>query len=186
VIQPLTGAGTTTCASATGDGREMVEGQGQQQPVQGFVIRPGEGRAIKIPGVAEISTVKAGGADTAGTVSVHEEWKGPDDTGVPRHVHHHMDEMYYVLEGEMRFVLGEEELVAGPGTFVYIPHGTVHAWRPTGAGPVRQLLITIPGGFEGYLDEMQGLPTPQEAPEAWQDLNRRWDAEIVGPILDGA
>ena len=164
----------------------MLEVQGQQQPVRGFVIRPGEGRAIKIPGVAEISTVKAGGADTAGTVSVHEEWKGPEDTGVPRHFHHHMDEMYYVLEGDMRFVLGEEEFVAGPGTFVYIPRGTIHAWRPTGTGPVRQLLITIPGGFEGYLDEMQGLPTPQEDPKAWLELNRRWDAEIVGPTLEGA
>jgi hypothetical protein len=32
----------------------------------------------------------------------------------------------------------------------YIPRGTVHAWRPTGRGPVRQLLIAILVGFEGY------------------------------------
>jgi mannose-6-phosphate isomerase-like protein (cupin superfamily) len=162
--------------------KEQGEQQIQQIP-QRFVIRPGEGREIKIPGVAEISTVKAGGAETGGAVSIHEQWHGPDDTGVPRHFHKQLDEMYYVLEGEMRFLLGEEEIVAGPGTFLYIPHGTVHAWRPTGTGSVRQLLIAIPGGFEGYLDEMQSLPAPEEDPEAWRGLNRRWDAEVVGPPL---
>ncbi len=160
-----------------------MEKQGERQRLRGFVVGPGEGRQIKIPYVPEISTIKAGAADTGGTISVHEQWHGPDDTGVPRHFHHELVEMYYVLEGDMRFLLGEEEIVAGPGTFVYIPHGTVHAWRPTGKGPVRQLLIAIPGGFEGYLDEMQSLPTPQENAEAWRDLNRRWDVEVVGPTL---
>ena len=158
--------------------------QGEQEELRGFVVRPDEGRQIKIPGVPEIATVKAGGADTGGTVSVHEGWHGPDDTGVPRHVHHHLDEMFYVLEGDMRFLVGDEEIVAGPGTFVYIPRGTVHAWRPVGTGPVRQLLVVIPGGFEGYFDEMQGLPSPREAPEAWRDLNRRWDVEVIGPIIE--
>jgi mannose-6-phosphate isomerase-like protein (cupin superfamily) len=158
--------------------------QDEQQAVRGFVVRPGEGRQIKIPGVPEISMVKAGRVDTGGTVSVHEEWHGPGDTGVPRHFHHHLDEMFYVLDGDIRFLVGDEEIVAGPGTFVYIPHGTVHAWRPIGSEPVRQLLIVIPGGFEGYLDEMQTLPPPQEDHNAWHELNRRWDVEVVGPILE--
>jgi mannose-6-phosphate isomerase-like protein (cupin superfamily) len=164
--------------------RDEMAMRGDAQSVQGFVMAPGEGRQIEIPGVPEVSTVKAGAADTQGTVSIHEEWHGADDTGVPRHFHHHLDEMFYVLEGDMRFLVGEKEVVAGPGTFVYIPHGTVHAWRPVGTSPVRQLLIVIPGGFEGYFDEMQKLPPPSDDPEAWQDLNRRWDAQVVGPVLE--
>jgi mannose-6-phosphate isomerase-like protein (cupin superfamily) len=156
---------------------------GNRQSPAAFVVGPGEGRRIEVPGVSEVSTVKAAGAVTGGTVSVHEEWHGPDDAGVPRHLHHHLDEMFYVLEGEMRFLLGAEEVVAGPGTFVYVPRGAVHAWRPTGTAPVRQLLVVIPGGFEGYLEEMQALPTPQDDPEAWQELNRRWDVHLVGPPL---
>jgi mannose-6-phosphate isomerase-like protein (cupin superfamily) len=160
-----------------------MAGHGHQQAPKRVIIGPGEGRKIEIPGVPEITTVKAAASDTSGKVSVHEEWHGADDTGVPRHFHHYEDQMYYVLEGDMRFLVGQEELVAGPGTFIYLPHGTVHAWRPVGTGPVRQLLIAIPGGFEGYLDEMQTLPPPQQDPEAWRDLNRRWDIEIVGPPL---
>lgn len=155
----------------------------EQASLHGFIVRLSEGRQIKIPGVPEIVTVKAGSIDTAGTVSFHEGWHGPDDTGVPRHFHHHLDEMFYVLDGEMRFLVGEEETVAGPGTFVYIPHGTVHAWRPVGTGPVRQLVVVIPGGFEGYFDEMQSLPPFEENPNAWRQLGERWDTHVVGPVL---
>lgn len=158
--------------------------QGDERVLQGFVVRPGEGRTIAIPGVSEVTTVKASGADTGGVISFHEEWHGADDTGVPRHFHHHLDELFYVLEGDIRFLLGDEETVADPGTFIYIPRGVVHAWRPTGTGPVRQLLGVIPGGFEGYLDEMQNLPSPQDDPEAWRELNRKWDVEVVGPPLE--
>jgi quercetin dioxygenase-like cupin family protein len=153
-------------------------------PPKSLVVRAGEGRVISIPGVPEQSIVKASGAETAGTVSIHEGWHGPEDTGVRRHFHRHWDEIFYVLEGTMRFLVGEEETVAGPGTFLYIPRGTVHAWRPTGDHPVRQLLVVIPGGFEGYLDEMNTLPPPEQAPEAWRDLNAKWDVQVVGPTLE--
>jgi mannose-6-phosphate isomerase-like protein (cupin superfamily) len=161
-----------------------MSGHSHQQAPEAIIIRPGEGRRIAIPGVPEITMVKAAASDTSGTVSVHEEWHGAEDPGVPRHFHHHLDELFYVLEGDMRFLVGQEEMVAGPGTFIYLPHGTIHAWRPVGTGPVRQLVIFIPGGFEGYLDEMQTVPPPQHEPEAWRDLNRRWDIEIVGPPLE--
>jgi mannose-6-phosphate isomerase-like protein (cupin superfamily) len=161
-----------------------MSGDSDQQTPEGIIIGPGEGRRIEIPGVSEITTVKAAAADTSGKVSVHEEWHGADDTGVPRHFHHQLDELFYILEGIMRFLVGQEEIVAGPGAFIYAPHGVVHAWRPVGTGPVRQLVIFIPGGFEGYLDEMQTVPLPQQDPVAWQELNRRWDVEVVGPPLE--
>jgi mannose-6-phosphate isomerase-like protein (cupin superfamily) len=161
----------------------MAIEEGEQTP-RSFVVQPGDGRVIRIPGVPEEATVKAAGADTAGTISFHEEWHGADDTGVPRHFHRTLDELFYVLEGEMRFLVGEEIHVARPGTFVYIARGTIHAWRPVGTGPVRQLLIVVPGGFEGYFDEMNTLPPPATAPEAWQKLNQKWDVEVVGPILE--
>jgi mannose-6-phosphate isomerase-like protein (cupin superfamily) len=151
----------------------------------GHVMPPSEGRQIPIPGVPEVSTVKVEGAASGGRVSVHEEWHGADDPGVPRHFHHQLDEIFYVLEGDMRFLVGDDEVVAPPGTVIYVPRGTVHAWRPTGTTPVRQFVVFIPGGFEGYLDEMRMLPPPDEAPEAWSDLNRRWDVTIVGPPLSG-
>jgi hypothetical protein len=65
-----------------------MSGDSDQQTPEGIIIGPGEGRRIEIPGVSEITTVKAAAADTSGKVSVHEEWHGADDTGAPRRFHH--------------------------------------------------------------------------------------------------
>lgn len=43
----------------------------------------------------------------------------------PRHVHP-VDQLYYVVEGEMHGQLGSEPFVAGPNTLVFIPAGTPH------------------------------------------------------------
>jgi mannose-6-phosphate isomerase-like protein (cupin superfamily) len=43
----------------------------------------------------------------------------------PRHVHP-VDQLYYVVYGEMHGVLGSEPFVAGPNTLVFIPAGTPH------------------------------------------------------------
>lgn len=48
---------------------------------------------------------------------------------VPRHRHEHVDECFDVLEGEGTFVLGDEEISAGPGVSIYVPAGTWHALR---------------------------------------------------------
>jgi mannose-6-phosphate isomerase-like protein (cupin superfamily) len=43
----------------------------------------------------------------------------------PRHVHP-VDQLYYVVMGEMQVRLGTEQFVAGAGSLVYIPAGTPH------------------------------------------------------------
>lgn len=46
----------------------------------------------------------------------------------------------------MTFQLGDREMVAGAGAFVFIPRGMVHtAWN---SGPMRGLLLLSPGGAE--------------------------------------
>ena len=72
----------------------------------------------------------------------------PDEVGPPVHVHPDTDEGFYVAEGELTFILGDREVVAGPGTFVFVPRGVAHTVRTTGGGPMRGLLILSPGGAE--------------------------------------
>src|SRR3954452_19793577 len=50
----------------------------------------------------------------------------PAGTAAPPHHVHPVDQLYYVVYGEMQVVLGEERFVAGPDTLVYIPAGTPH------------------------------------------------------------
>jgi mannose-6-phosphate isomerase-like protein (cupin superfamily) len=64
------------------------------------------------------------------------------------HVHESEDDAFYILEGELTFVLGDEEVTAGPGTFVLVPPGVEHGFRNDGASAVRMLNIHAPGGFD--------------------------------------
>jgi mannose-6-phosphate isomerase-like protein (cupin superfamily) len=64
------------------------------------------------------------------------------------HVHHEEDDAFYIVEGEMTFMFGEEEVTAPPGTFVLAPSGVEHAFRNDGSVPVRMLNIHAPAGFD--------------------------------------
>jgi len=64
------------------------------------------------------------------------------------HTHAAEDDAFYILEGELTFVLGDEELLAGPGTFVLVPPDVVHGFRNDGARAVRMLNVHAPAGFD--------------------------------------
>ena len=64
------------------------------------------------------------------------------------HVHDAEDDAFYIVQGEMTFTFGDEEIAAPPGTFVLVPPGVVHGFRNDGAAPVRMLNIHAPAGFD--------------------------------------
>lgn len=64
------------------------------------------------------------------------------------HVHDGEDDAFYILEGELTFLVPEGESRAGPGTFVLIPPCVEHGFRNDGSEPVRMLNIHAPAGFD--------------------------------------
>ncbi|MGH2867126.1 MAG: cupin domain-containing protein [Solirubrobacteraceae bacterium] len=63
----------------------------------------------------------------------------------PLHVHHADDEAWYVLEGALRFRIGDEIREAGPGSAVLVPKGTPHAYGNARRGQLaRYLLVMTP------------------------------------------
>jgi uncharacterized cupin superfamily protein len=72
----------------------------------------------------------------------------PPSGGCPPHRQRYEDEALYVLEGRYTLLLGDEELDAGPGSFVFIPRGTVHGFVNAGSEPARMLVLVTPGGIQ--------------------------------------
>ena len=73
---------------------------------------------------------------------------GPDFEGVPSHSHADQVDSFYVIEGEAEFVVGDQVVRAGPGTYVAAPVGVTHGFRNIGDGELRMLNIHAPGmGF---------------------------------------
>ena len=64
------------------------------------------------------------------------------------HVHAAEDDSFYIVQGEMTFTFGNEEVAAPPGTFVLVPPGVAHGFRNDGGTPVRMLNIHAPAGFD--------------------------------------
>jgi oxalate decarboxylase/phosphoglucose isomerase-like protein (cupin superfamily) len=53
-----------------------------------------------------------------------------------------------VLEGEVRFKLGDEIQTGPTGSYVFIPRATPHAWQNVGDGPARMLFHFTPSGMD--------------------------------------
>jgi uncharacterized cupin superfamily protein len=52
----------------------------------------------------------------------------PGHKGPEAHVHDDEDDAFYVLDGELSFVIGDDEFCAAAGTFVLVPPGVVHTF----------------------------------------------------------
>ena len=85
-------------------------------------------------------------------MSVFEEVPPMVDT--PAHVHEREDELFVSLEGDHVIELDGAEHRIGPGDSVFAPRGVPHAQRRVVAGEGRLLIVTTPGGFEGFFREL--------------------------------
>jgi mannose-6-phosphate isomerase-like protein (cupin superfamily) len=100
----------------------------------------------------EVEVVIKASADTTGGAFTIFEENEPVDT--PLHVHENEDELFYVLEGEHVFRVGDQEFQAGPGGVVFAPRGVAHAQRRVVPRTGRILVLTSPAGFEGFFREL--------------------------------
>jgi quercetin dioxygenase-like cupin family protein len=69
----------------------------------------------------------------------------PDGEGPPLHEHPNEEQFTLILEGEMHFILGDEDRIVGPGTLIHIPRNTPHRSRPVN-GPATFFAVKSPAG----------------------------------------
>jgi len=128
---------------------------------------PREGRSVWLLGGRY--TFKVTGKQTGGSYGTVEAECFPGDEAPP-HVHHREDESFYIIEGEMSFLLGDKSFLAKSGAFLHIPRGMVHAFKNNTRSVVRMLVTYSPAGFEQFFDRVgrpaePGVPRPAIDPE---------------------
>jgi quercetin dioxygenase-like cupin family protein len=74
----------------------------------------------------------------------------PAFDGVDPHSHDDHVDAFYVLEGEVEFLAGDEPRRGGPGTLFAAPRGVAHGFRNPGPQPIRVLNLHAPHG--GFVD----------------------------------
>ena len=148
---------------------------------QPYAFTREEGEALWFLGVP--TRVLATAKQTGGAFGLIEQVI-PAGEASPWHMHHTEDEAFYVVEGQMTFLCGDQKVQAGPGTFVYGPRGIPHGFRVEGTQPARMLLQCTPGGFEHFIIEMSELAPSTGPPdmEKLMALAAKYNNEILGPL----
>ena len=120
------------------------------------------------------------GADSGGRIALMDTVVPAGEKGPPLH-HHDFDELFYILEGEATFQLGEDLVVRRAGELVWAPRGAHHTFANQSDGDIRWLLMCTPSGFERYFQRMAakeaGVDPPPEALEPWPEVT------VVGPPI---
>ncbi len=105
------------------------------------------------------------------------------------HLHPHMDEYLYVLEGTLSVFIDGMWNDLKAGTFAEVPRGIAHAQGNTGAAPVHFIGGGSPAGFEKFFAELDGIarrvaPGPRFGAEFGAEIARimpKYDTRPLGP-----
>lgn len=163
------------------------------------MLAPGAGRLIA--GGSLHATLKiAGGEQGDGALCSTFEILVPPGYDVGAHVHTQGEELFYVLEGTLDLLAfepiertrddwhdwesaaGTSYLRGGPGSMLFVPAGTPHAFANLSSEPAKVLFQAAPSGHEFYFEELaallQGSSGPPD-PADVDEIRRRHDIEQI-------
>ncbi|BAT55887.1 cupin 2 barrel domain-containing protein [Nostoc sp. NIES-3756] len=149
-------------------------------PTKEIILAPGQGNHLQI-GNSDV-IFKAVGADTHGHLGLFENIIQPGGTAPVLHIHRQMEELFYVVEGEVEIQVGTQKVQGQPGAFVLVPRGTPHTFANTGKTPAKLLIMFCPAGerekyFAGLGELLKDGQTPDR--EALLELMQQFDQEPV-------
>jgi mannose-6-phosphate isomerase-like protein (cupin superfamily) len=137
--------------------------------------------------------VRVSHEDNADGISILES-EAPWSDSPPLHVHHTEDEAFHVLSGELRLVVGGEELRIAAGETALAPKGVPHTYRVESREGARWLVTTAGGDFERFVRQLSrpaqadrlpdpsGPPTPEQERELAEAASAN-GIDLLGPPL---
>jgi quercetin dioxygenase-like cupin family protein len=130
-----------------------------------IVVLPNDGLANAIRSAIHLFKLTA--KETGGAFSIMEASLEPGLL-VPPHMHTREDELFYIMEGEAGFRIGDQEFQAPTGSYVFAPRGIPHAvWNP-GTHTHKVMGVIMPGGAEKFFDEIAVTVNQHGVPDAAQ------------------
>lgn len=137
--------------------------------------------------------IRVAGDSHADGISVLEHL-APQGSSPPLHVHRTEDEIFHVLEGDLRLRVDGADLHARAGDTLLAPKGKPHSFLVTSMGGARWLTLTNHGDFErmvrqagrpaeaNALPPSSGAPSPAQA-EALAAICRANHIDLIGAPL---
>jgi len=134
-------------------------------------VSPGRSRSLKLRG-----------GETGDSIMMFEDTI-PAGIKSTFHLHHHSDEVAYILSGEFTFKIGDEVTVGGPGTCAFMPRGVPHCWKSSGTETGRVLFLYTPARAGGLIEEQQrtGRKFASMNERELAEICQRHGWELLGP-----
>lgn len=100
-------------------------------------------------GAAGLITLLADSARTQGALTANRATLGKGSPGAPVHFHTGATEMFFVLGGSLRVLLGDRIVTLGAGDFVTVPPRLPHAFAPA-RGEEADVLVAFTPGMDRF------------------------------------
>lgn len=101
----------------------------------------------------------------------------PPGGGFPfPHLHDEYEEVFYVLEGEIEYLLGDRWTAAPVGTTISVPRGVVHAFRNSTHTAAGHLVVHAPAAALQMIEELGQAPR-----EEWAAILERHHSRFAAP-----
>ena len=154
-------------------------------PTLPVVLSAQEGRTTApLNIVGETTLVKIAPEDCEGRYAVF-HLDAPPMSGPPLHVHAREDEFFYVLEGELMFEVDGVCHTVRAGGSVGLLRGTPHRYQNFTEHTARLLIVTTPGDFAHFFEELSAITPPGGLPSIEQllSLDAKYGITTFGPPL---
>lgn len=141
--------------------------------------------------LGELAIIHATGKETNGRYAMIELYATKEGEA-PWHVHHHEDEGFYIIDGEMTFYIGDKVVKGRPGDFIFAPKDIPHMYTVDTPRHARVMMTFSPAGFEDFVratsvPSTSLIPPPPETVnidyEEVMRIARQFGAEFVEPPM---
>ncbi|MGV2829723.1 cupin domain-containing protein [Myxosarcina sp. GI1(2024)] len=142
-----------------------------------IILQPGEGKSVQIG--TSTCTFKLTGKDTHGHFGLFEFTLEPETQGASRHIHKHLTEIFYVVEGEIELMSDRDRITTAlPGTLMTVPENTPHGFSNPSSMRSKLLIMFCPADsreqyFEGLAELTKDGRKPSQ--EELLELMQKFD-----------
>ncbi len=162
---------------------QNVHAQETKRTNRGFVVKASESRFNEktLIGGKNPNDIKVSQKDTNGDLTVF-EYTGNEKGGPPLHVHSHQDEIFFIVQGQFLFQVGNDKHTLKAGDTIFLPRAVPHAFAQLTENGKMFFLFQPSGKMEDYFRALSNItspPTPEQGAKIFADH----DMKVVGPPL---
>lgn len=108
------------------------------------------------------------------------EYTAREGDAAPVHTHPDESESFYVLEGQVTMLVGEDEVETSAGSFTFVPPREPHAFR-VDSPTAKFLQLMTSGGILPFFEEIGEPATSATLP---QPSDEPWDIDALVKAMD--